>query len=56
VRRAAVGLDDQPLVAPDEVALVAFDLDVDLRAGEAVLVAHRQEHLLEVGAGSGAPG
>jgi hypothetical protein len=54
VGRAAVGLDDQPLVAPDEVALVALDVDVHLGAREAVLVAEGEEELLEKALGTGA--
>jgi hypothetical protein len=53
---AAVGLDDQPPVAPEEVGLgVASagerDPDVDLRPGEAGTVAEGEEGFLEVVAG-----
>jgi hypothetical protein len=48
VRRAAVRLDDQPLLGPDEVALVALDVDVHLGAREAMLVAESNEQLLEI--------
>jgi len=52
----AVGLDDQALLAPDEVTLVALDVHVHLGAGEVVPVAEGQEDLLELAAGAGASG
>ena len=54
MRSGAVRLHDQPLLAPDEVALVALDVDVDLGAREVVLVAEGQEAFLEHGARPGA--
>jgi hypothetical protein len=39
VRGRAVRLHDQPLLAPDEVALEALYLDVDLGPRQAVVVA-----------------
>jgi hypothetical protein len=50
VRPLAVRLDDQQLLTPDEVALVALDVDVHLGARKAAVVAERQEQLLELGA------
>ncbi len=47
----AVGLDDQTLVAPDEVDFVGADGLVDLGLGEAVLAAHATEATLKVASG-----
>jgi hypothetical protein len=54
VRGRAVGLHDEPLLGPDEVALAALDVDVHLRAREVVLVAEGEEELLELRACAGA--
>jgi hypothetical protein len=47
----AVELDDEPLVAPHGVDLVAGDALVDLGAGEAVAVDEAEELVFEDGAG-----
>jgi hypothetical protein len=53
VRAPAVHFDDQALVAPEEVHLVAIDLDVDLRGGQAMPANYGKEERLELAAGSG---
>ena len=56
VRRGAIELYHEPSVAPQEVHLVALDVHVHLGLGEAMRLAHGEEHLLELGPGPGAPG
>jgi hypothetical protein len=50
VVRVAVDLDDEQPCAPDEVDDVALDLDVGLRARDAVVVTEAEEALLELAA------
>ncbi len=47
----AIGLDDQPAVAPEEVDLVWADVRVDLWLGKAVAATEAQEDSLELAAG-----
>jgi hypothetical protein len=53
---AAVGLHHQALAAPQEVDLVALELDVHLGERDAVAISHLEEQLLEVRARARAPG
>jgi hypothetical protein len=45
-----VSFDHEPRLPPDEIRLVAADLDVDLRHGQPVSPADPQEGALEVAA------
>jgi len=54
VRRGTVGFDAQALLSPDEVALIALDVDVYLGARQPVLVADGDEKLLEDAPGTSA--
>jgi hypothetical protein len=45
-----VDLDDQASVPPDEVDLASFNADVRLGSRQAVVVAEREEALLELAA------
>jgi hypothetical protein len=51
VEGAAVELDDEALVSPEHVDLVAGDVLVDLRSWEAVALDEAEEPVLEAGAG-----
>jgi hypothetical protein len=53
VGRVTVGLDDDPLVPPEEVDLVALDLHVHLRLREPVAAAKLEEAFFEGRAGEG---
>src|SRR5215210_4376719 len=53
VDAVAVELDDEPLLAPDGVDLIAGDALVDLRTWEAVAVDEAEELVLEDGARGG---
>jgi hypothetical protein len=48
MRRPAVGLDDQPLFAPDEVDRVALDAAVHLRCGQTEAMKEAEHALLQV--------
>ena len=53
VERVAVHLDHPPLLAPQEVDLVAVQPRVHLRIGQAAAAAQSEECLLELAAGEG---
>jgi hypothetical protein len=48
----AVGLDDQVLVAPEEVSFVSPDSNVHLGRWQAVVAAEAEKELLQVAAGA----
>ena len=52
VRSVTVGLDDEPLLGPEEVHGVRADRDVHLRFGQVVAATEAQEGALELGAGA----
>jgi hypothetical protein len=52
----AVDLDDEPVLVPHEVDLLALDVGVDERAWDPVVVAEGEESLLHLASGHGRPG